>query len=52
MFTVESVDGAVARLRAEGAELVGGVAPYEDGCGPRGVRGPAGITVGPAEDLR
>lgn len=30
MFAVESVDDAVARLRAHGAELVGEVAQYED----------------------
>lgn len=30
MFTVESVDDTVARLRARGAELVGEVARYED----------------------
>src|SRR5205807_1481397 len=30
MFTVESVDDTVARLRANGAELVGEVAQYED----------------------
>jgi len=30
MFTVESVDDTVARLRAAGAELVGEVAQYED----------------------
>jgi hypothetical protein len=29
-FTVESVDDTVARLRANGAELVGEVAQYED----------------------
>ena len=30
MFTVDSVDDTVARLRANGAELVGEVAQYED----------------------
>src|SRR6266545_4759212 len=30
MFTVESVDDTIARLRANGAELVGEVAQYED----------------------
>ena len=30
MFTVESVDDAVARLRANGADLVGEVVQYED----------------------
>jgi len=30
MFTVEKVEDTVARLRANGAELVGEVAQYED----------------------
>jgi hypothetical protein len=30
LFRVESVDETVARLRATGAELIGGVAQYED----------------------
>jgi len=40
MFAVDSIDDTVARLRANGAELVGDV-----------VRGPAGIIVAPAEEL-
>src|ERR1700716_3301382 len=42
MFTVESVDDTVARLRANGSELVGEVAQYEDKyrlCYMRGPRG-------------
>jgi len=49
MFTVESVDDAVARLRANGAELVGEVAQYEDKLCY--MRGPAGIIVALAEEL-
>jgi len=45
MFTVESVDDTVARLRAHGAELVGEVAQYEDKYRLCYVRGPAGIIV-------
>jgi hypothetical protein len=30
MFTVENVDDTVARLRADGAELVGEVVQHED----------------------
>ena len=50
MFTVESVD-AVARLRANGAELVGEVAQYEDKYRFCYVRGPAGIIVALAQEL-
>jgi catechol 2,3-dioxygenase-like lactoylglutathione lyase family enzyme len=51
MFTVESVDDTVARLRDHGAELVGEVAQYEDKYRLCYVRGPAGIIVALAEEL-
>jgi catechol 2,3-dioxygenase-like lactoylglutathione lyase family enzyme len=51
MFTVESVDDTVARLRAIGAELVGEVAEYEDKYRLCYMRGPAGIIVALAEEL-
>ena len=51
MFTVESVDDTVARLRANGADLVGEVVQYEDMYRLCYVRGPAGIIVGLAEEL-
>src|SRR5690349_1105205 len=51
MFTVESVDDTVARLRAHGAELVGEVAQYEDTYRLCYMRGPAGIIVALAEEL-
>ena len=51
MFTVESVDDTVARLRATGAELVGEVVQYEDQYRLCYVRGPAGIIVSLAEEL-
>jgi catechol 2,3-dioxygenase-like lactoylglutathione lyase family enzyme len=51
MFTVESVDDTVARLRAIGAELVGEVAQYEDRYRLCYMRGPAGIIVSLAEEL-
>ena len=51
MFTVESVDDTVARLRANGAELVGEVAQYEDMYRLCYMRGPAGINVALAEEL-
>ena len=51
MFTVESVDDTVARLRLSGAELVGEVAQYEDKYRLCYMRGPAGIIVALAEEL-
>ena len=51
MFTVESVDDTVARLRAYGAELIGEVVQYEDKYRLCYMRGPAGIIVALAEEL-
>lgn len=51
MFTVDSVDDTVARLRANGAELLGEVVQYEDVYRLCYVRGPAGIIVALAEEL-
>jgi len=51
MFTVESVDDTVARLRATGAELIGEVAQYENLYRLCYMRGPAGIIVSLAEEL-
>lgn len=51
MFTVESVDDTVARMRAHGAELVGEVAQYEDLYRLCYMRGPGGIIVSLAEEL-
>src|SRR6266536_769748 len=51
MFTVESVDDTVARMRANGAELIGEVAQYEDKYRLCYMRGPAGIIVALAEEL-
>ena len=52
MFTVESVDDTVARLRDHGGELIGEVAQYEDKYRLCYMRGPAGIIVSLAEELR
>ena len=52
MFSVDSVDDTVARLRAAGAELVGEVAQYEDVYRLCYLRGPAGVIVALAEELR
>jgi predicted enzyme related to lactoylglutathione lyase len=45
MFAVESLDDAIARLRAHGGELIGEVAQYEDIYRLCYMRGPAGIIV-------
>jgi catechol 2,3-dioxygenase-like lactoylglutathione lyase family enzyme len=52
MFAVESVDETVARMRAEGAELVGEVAQYKDLYRLCYMRGPGGIIVALAEELQ
>lgn len=51
MFAVDSVDDMVARLRANGAELVGEVVQYENLYRLCYLRGPAGIIVALAEEL-
>jgi catechol 2,3-dioxygenase-like lactoylglutathione lyase family enzyme len=51
MFAVESVDDAVARLRAHGGELIGEVVQYQDQYRLCYLRGPAGIIVALAEEL-
>src|SRR4026208_378515 len=51
MFTVESVDETIARLRATGAEPLGEVAPHEAQDRLCYMRGPAGIIVALAEEL-
>ncbi len=51
MFTVESLDDTLARLREGGAQLLGEVAQYEDRYRLCYVRGPAGIIVALAEEL-
>jgi catechol 2,3-dioxygenase-like lactoylglutathione lyase family enzyme len=52
MFAVDSVDDTVARLRAEGGQLIGEVAQYEDIYRLCYMRGPAGIIVALAEELQ
>ena len=51
MFAVEDIDDVVARLRTHGAELVGGIAQYEDAYRLCFMRGPEGIVIGLAEEL-
>ena len=49
MFAVEDLDAVVARVRAQGAELVGEVVQYEDSYRLAYVRGPEGLIVGLGE---
>ena len=51
MFTVDSVDDTVARLRASGAELVGEIAQYKDLYRLCYMRGPGGMIISLAEEL-
>jgi catechol 2,3-dioxygenase-like lactoylglutathione lyase family enzyme len=52
MFEVDDIDATVARLQARGATLVGRIARYEDVYRLCYLRGPEGILVALAEDLR
>ena len=52
MFTVEDLDDTLARLRTRGAQLVGEVVQYEDVYRLCYIRGPEGLLIGLAEQLR
>lgn len=52
MFAVDDIEDTVARLRPHGGELVGGIARFEDSYLLCYLRGPEGIIVGLAEQLR
>jgi len=52
MFAVEDIDGTVARLSERGAQVVGEVVQYEDLYRLCYIRGPGGILIGLAEELR
>jgi len=52
MFAVDDVDDTLARLRTLGAELVGDVVQYEHSYRLCYVRGPEGILIGLAEELK
>jgi len=52
MFAVDDIEDTVARLRPHGAQLVGEIARFEDSYLLCYVRGPEGIIVGLAEQLR
>jgi catechol 2,3-dioxygenase-like lactoylglutathione lyase family enzyme len=52
MFAVDDIEDTVARLRPHGAELVGEIARFEDSYLLCHLRGPEGIIIGLAEQLR
>jgi catechol 2,3-dioxygenase-like lactoylglutathione lyase family enzyme len=52
MFTVDDIDETLARLRARGAQLVGEVVQYQDTYRLCYIRGPEGLLVGLAEELK
>lgn len=52
MFTVEDIDGTLARLRKLGAAVVGEVVQYQDVYRLCYIRGPEGILIGLAQELK
>jgi catechol 2,3-dioxygenase-like lactoylglutathione lyase family enzyme len=52
MFNVDDLDDTLARLRNHGAELVGEVVQYEEIYRLCYIRGPEGILIGLAEELK
>jgi catechol 2,3-dioxygenase-like lactoylglutathione lyase family enzyme len=52
MFAVDDIEDVLARVRAHGAELIGEVVQYEDTYRLCYIRGPEGIIIGLAEQLR
>jgi catechol 2,3-dioxygenase-like lactoylglutathione lyase family enzyme len=52
MFAVDDIDATLARLREHGAQLVGDVVQYERAYRLCYIRGPEGLLIGLAEELR
>ena len=52
MFAVDDLDDTLARLHTRGAELVGEVVQYEDVYRLCYIRGPEGLLIGLAEELK
>jgi catechol 2,3-dioxygenase-like lactoylglutathione lyase family enzyme len=52
MFTVKDIDDTLARLGAHGATLVGEVVQYENMYRLCYIRGPEGLLIGLAEELK
>ena len=52
MFAVDDLDDTVSRLRTRGGELVGEIVQYKDVYRLCYLRGPEGLLIGLAEDLK
>ena len=52
MFTVDDIDETLVRLRRCGAQLVGEVVQYEEAYRLCYIRGPEGLLIGLAEELK
>ena len=52
MFTVDDIDETLVKLGKRGAELVGEVVQYEQAYRLCYIRGPEGLLIGLAEELR
>ena len=52
MFAVDDIDDTLERLRKRGAQLVGEVVRYEDAYRLCYIRGPEGLLIGLAQELR
>jgi predicted enzyme related to lactoylglutathione lyase len=52
MFTVADIDDTLARLAKRGAEVVGKVVRYQDAYRLCYLRGPEGILIGLAQELK
>ena len=52
LFTVDNIDETLVRLRRRGAQLVGEVVQYEEAYRLCYIRGPEGLLIGLAEELR
>jgi len=52
MFAVDDIDETLARLRKHGAQLVGEVVQYEQSYRLCYIRGPEGLLIGLAEELK
>ena len=52
MFAVDNIDETLERLRRRGAELVGEVVQYRDAYRLCYIRGPEGLLVGLAQELK
>jgi len=52
MFTVDDIDETLVRLRKRGAQLVGDVVQYQSSYRLCYIRGPEGLLIGLAQELR